>query len=69
MTRSPSYLSQNQYGYCFRVHIPQDLQNHFAGKKELKRRCGWVLLCRLHFISQNLTDRTKRKWFAEQVIY
>ena len=36
MTRSPSYLAQNQYGYCFRMRVPHDLQS-CVGKKELKR--------------------------------
>ncbi len=35
MTRSPSYLAHNQFGYCFRMHIPLDLQN-CIGKKELR---------------------------------
>ena len=35
MTRSPSYLAQNQYGYCFRMRVPHDLKDWF-GRKELK---------------------------------
>ena len=35
MTRSPSYLSQNQYGYCFRMRVPHDLKG-WLGKNELK---------------------------------
>ena len=36
MTRSPSYLCRNQYGYCFRMRVPHDLQS-CVGRKELKR--------------------------------
>ena len=35
MTRSPSYIAQNQFGFCFRMHIPRNLQNRM-GKKELR---------------------------------
>ena len=43
MTRSPSYLSQNRYGYNFRIHIPPDLQTYWS-KKELKRSLQTVYL-------------------------
>jgi len=33
--RSPSYLSQNAYGYCFRIRIPDDLTKTI-GKKSLR---------------------------------
>ena len=32
---SPSYLVRNQYSYCFRLHVPADLQV-YVGKKELR---------------------------------
>ena len=32
---SPSYLIRNQYSYCFRHHVPTDLQK-YIGKKELR---------------------------------
>jgi hypothetical protein len=32
---SPSYLVRNQYSYCFRLHVPADLQV-YIGKKELR---------------------------------
>ncbi len=32
---SPSYLIQNRYSYCFRLHVPVDLQE-YIGKKELR---------------------------------
>ena len=35
MTRSPSYIAQNQFGFCFRMHIPRDPKNRM-GKKELR---------------------------------
>lgn len=35
LNRSPSYLSQTPYSYCFRIRIPNDLQTLF-GKKELR---------------------------------
>ena len=35
MTRSPSYLSQNRFGHCFRIRVPKDLQIPFA-RKELR---------------------------------
>ncbi len=35
ITHAPSYLVRNRYSYCFRIRVPQDLQNHL-GKKELR---------------------------------
>ena len=32
---SPSYLIRNRYSYCFRLHVPADLQE-YVGKKELR---------------------------------
>ena len=32
---SPSYLIRNRYSYCFRLHVPADLQV-YIGKKELR---------------------------------
>jgi hypothetical protein len=32
---SPSYLVRNHYSYCFRLHVPADLQV-YVGKKELR---------------------------------
>ena len=33
--RSPTYLAQNPYSYCFRIKVPKDLQKPFA-RKELR---------------------------------
>ena len=35
MTRSPSYLAHNRYGYIFRMRVPHDLKN-WLGKNELE---------------------------------
>mgnify|MGYP000666390198 CR=1 FL=1 len=35
MTRSPSYLRHNRYGYYFRMRVPQHLKK-YLGKTELK---------------------------------
>lgn len=39
--RSPSYLVRQDHGYCFRAHVPPDIQPHFR-LKELRYSLGLV---------------------------
>ena len=47
MTRSPSYLCRNRYGYYFRMSVPHDLKK-FLRKSELKctLRTGYLFQAR-----------------------
>lgn len=58
-SKSSSYLIRNQYTFCFRMHIPKDLQSAI-GRKEIRRSLQSVQLGIAKYKSREIAGNLQR---------